>query len=301
MTRFLLHYGYWIRGIVMGLLLCLMLRTGFLSTGQSQIGAPPNTLSLGLFLIGLLGPFSGQFIFAPFWQKITPIKDKVTYIEDEIVYVGSALLGVSAALFFWNITPVFEALRITFWALLAGLPVFFLIWLTKSTLTPLKYEDKSEAVAAAQNFRNETPYFWNNLIAYVTTAFISALVLTLILVFILNLHNASFPLNAQCLTFTSLLFGNLIAAPVYVWIGRKLRPRDTESKGIHFALGAISFLTLIVILNVPKVFGNTVDLESFLKAWPFAAAYSVMVISYIGGGFTFSKLYKPRPKALEFA
>ena len=299
-TQFLLHYGYWIRGIVLGLIFCAMLKTGFLSLSEARLDADYTTLYFGAFMMGILGPIAGQWLFAPFWQKITPITDKVTYLEDEIVFAGSALLGVSAALFFWCMIPIFEAIRITLWALLAALPAFFLIWLKKSTLSPLKYQDKSEAVAAVQNFRDETPYFWNNLIAYVATALISALVLTIILFLIISLRGGTFALRAQCITFTSLLVLNIISAPFYVWIGRKVRPRDTESKGIHFTLGAISSLTLIVLFNIPKIFENSIDLDSILRAWPFAASYCVIVMSYIGGGFTFSKLYKPRPPALEF-
>lgn len=306
-TLFLSNFGYWIRGTAIGLILCLMLKTGFLSFGSAEAATASNTLYLGVFTIGLTSPFAGQWAFAPFWQKITPIKDRITYFENEIVFVGSTLISVSTALFFWGFVPISKALTVTAWAILAASPLFFLIWLTKSTLTPLKYKNTSDQVAAAQNFRDETPYFWKNALAYLITALVSSLMLTLMLMLVIIMRGGQIQLGTGCLSFGSLIMMNLIAAPIYIWIGRKIKPQDHEPKGLHYSLGAITFLTVIVVLNIPVIFrstfksGQMIDMQAVLNAWPFGVAYGLIVMSYIAGGFVFSKSYKPRPPALEFA
>ena len=305
-TKFLLSFGYWIRGLAISLILCLMLKTGFLSFGEAQAGANLNTLYLALFLFGLFGPSVGQWAFAPFWEKITPIKDRVTYVEDEIVFAGSALIGISAALIFWAAFPLSKALLISTLAILAATPLFFLIWATKSVLTPLKYVDTSENLAAAQIFRDETPYFWRNILAYLITAAVSAFVLTQALIIIIHLRGGEFRFEAEWASFFGFTVVNLIAAPIFIWLGRKMKPRDKEPKGYHYSLGAITFLTAIVALNTPVIFkssfqsGEMLDVQALVEAWPFGVAYTLMISSYIAGGFVFSKLYKPRPPALEF-
>jgi len=300
-TRFLQKHGYLVRGSTIGLILCLMLNTGFLSFGDAQAEANFKVLYFGLFLLGTFSPSVGHLVFAPFWQKITPIKDRTTYAENEIVFIGSTLIGVTAALFFWVMIPVPQAFRISFWAVLAGLPVFFLVWLTNATLSPLEFRDTSHDIAEAQAFRDETPHFWNNGLAYLIAAASTAVVLTSALFLVLKLKGVTFDVGDGCLSFVGLIFTNLIAAPLFIWIGRKLRPRDNSPNGFNLSLGAIVFLTIIVALNAPAIFKNGFDLNGIADAWPVGVAYGMMVLSYISGGIAFSRFYKPKPVALEFA
>lgn len=299
-TIFLLRHGYLVRGFAIGIILCTMLKTGFLNLGEAPAEAHSKGLYFGIFLLGSFASAAGSFVFAPLWQKITPIKNRVTYFEDEIVFIGSTMVGLSASLFFWGITSISEGLQISFWSVLAATPVFFLVWLTKATLTPLDTIDTSEANAAAQTFRAETPHFWNNALAYVISGIITALILTLSLILIIRFKGGSFAVGSGCLSFISITLMNTLAAPLFIWIGRKFRPRDTSPNGLHLSIGAVVFLTVIVALNAPVIFKNGTDLQGVLGAWHFGVAYCLMVLSYVGGGIAFSKLYKPKPISFEF-
>ena len=306
-TKFLLKYGFWIRGTAFGLVLCLMLQTGFLNSEGLEPGENSNMLYFGLMAVGLFAPSVGALAFTPFWEKITPIKDRITYFEGEIVFIGSALIGVSAAFFFWVLIPPLTAVQITLWALMATSPVFFLMWLIKSTLDPLDAHDTSSQVAAAQDFRDQTPHFWNNATAYVITAVVSALVVTLTILLLSIYRGASLNVGTGCTSVISMVILNLIAAPIYIWIGGKLRPAKRNAKGSNYTIGGILILTIIVGLNVPIILkmvagpDQILAPQSLLNAWPFAAAYLLICLSYMAGGYTLSKLYKPKPPGLKFA
>ena len=299
-TLFLIRHGFLIRGCALGLVFCVMLKTGFLDVGLASPEAPGTLLYLGIFLLASLTPGAGQFIFGPIWEKITPINDRITYVESEIVFVGSTLIVVPASLFFWGITNFLQGLTVTFWAILVTIPVFFLVWLIKSVLTPLHTIDTSEATAAAQTFREETPHFWTNALAYAVSGVVSALVLTLALNLLLLMRGGALSLGQGCLSLAVMILINVLAAPLYVWLGQKLRPRDAHPKGIHFTLGATIFLTVIVMLNMPAIFKNGFGLQAVLDNWHFAVAYGLIVLSYIGGGLAFSKIYKPKPAGFTF-
>ena len=306
-TNFLQNYGYWIRSISLGLVLCLMLSSGFLTRDIAQPDDVSKMLYIGLFLLGVTSPTMGQWAFAPFWQKITPIKDRITYIENEIVFIGSALLGVSAALCIWVVVSPLAAVRISLWALMAILPILFLIWLIKATLDPLSTHDTSSQVAAAQDFRDQTPYFWKNAIAYVATAVVTALVISLTIWLLLLYRGGSINFGTGCTSVISMIIVNLIAAPLFIGIGSKLLPRKNDAKGLKYSIGGIAFLTVIACLNLPMILktvsepGHLMNQETLLNAGPFAAAYILISLSYMAGGYTLSKLYKPKPPGLEFA
>ena len=306
-TNFLQNYGYWIRSISLGLVLCLMLSSGFLTRDIAQPDDVSKMLYIGLFLLGVTSPTMGQWAFAPFWQKITPIKDRITYIENVIVFIGSALLGVSAALCIWVVVSPLAAVRISLWALMAILPILFLIWLIKATLDPLSTHDTSSQVAAAQDFRDQTPYFWKNAIAYVATAVVTALVISLTIWLLLLYRGGSINFGTGCTSVISMIIVNLIAAPLFIGIGSKLLPRKNDAKGLKYSIGGIAFLTVIACLNLPMILktvsepGHLMNQETLLNAGPFAAAYILISLSYMAGGYTLSKLYKPKPPGLEFA
>lgn len=284
-----------------------MLTTGFLSLQNNPADTISPMLYFGIFLLGASSPSMGLYAFAPFWAKVTPIKNRSTYIENEIVFIGSTLIGLSAALAVWFQIPIFYAVKTSAFAVMIALPALFLIWLAKSTLSPLRDLDTSADVASAQSFRDETPYFWNNALAYILSGVVSSFVFTLIFFLVITLNDGTFATAAGWKIFPGMMIANTIAAPIYIWIGRKLRPQDTNPRGLHYTLGGILFVSFILCLSLPNVFRSTLDVDghfgmgTILKAWPFAVAYILLILSYVGGGIVFSKFYKSRPPYLEFA
>lgn len=305
-AKFLLRYGYWIRGVACGLTLCLMLHTGFLSFGEPQGVEPSNMLYLGLMLLGTFAPSVGQWPISRLWEKITPVKDRVTYAEDEIVFIGSAILGISGTLFFWVLIPPLSAIKISLWVLMAISPVLFLIWFLKSTFAPLDMLDTTADVKAAQDFRRETPNFWANLMAYFIAALVSALVITLTIVTVSMSRGGAIDFGTGCVSVVSMVITNLIAAPIFIWIGGKFIPSKKDAKGLFYTLGGTVFATVIFVVNLPKILqvssgiDSPIEPQAIINAWPFVAAYLLIILSYMAGGLTLSKLYKPRPAALEF-
>ena len=306
-AKFLFRYGFWIRSVACGLTLCLMLHTGFLSFGESQGGEPSNMLFFGLILLGTFAPSVGHWAISRLWEKITPIKDRVTYVEDEIVFIGSAIVGISAALFFWVLIPPISAIKISLWVLMTISPVLFLIWFLKSSFAPLDTLDTTANLKAAQDFRRDTPNFWVNLMAYFIAALVSALVITLTIVVVSMSRGGAIDFGTGCVSVLSMVITNLIAGPIFIWIGGKLIPSKKDEKGLLFALGGIAFLTVIFVLNLPKILeissgiDSPIEPQAIINTWPFVVAYLLIALSYMAGGYTLSKLYKPRPPALEFA
>lgn len=305
-TEILLKYGFLIRGFVVGISLCLLYKFDTIELGQKHSVEGTPLLFLGLMLIGTFGAGSGSIIFAPFWQKITPIKDRSTYFENEIVFAGSSLLGTSFIIYVFVMVPPLEAIYTVALALAATSPVMLLLWRLISRLRPLEEKHTAEQLDAFQEFQAQTQHYWRNGLAYISASLTTAMTVLALLYAILISKGTIIHTGAALSTALGMTIMFIIISPVLLGIGRKVFRNDETPKGRHYAVGGIGLITVLLVINAKGIIpdgtfqSGVFNAEAAMTAWPIIVTYFMFALSFLLGGLVFSLLYKPTPISLEF-
>lgn len=174
------------------------------------------------------------YVFA-LWTKITPIKDRVTYFENELVFLFSVFLGTSFFLYLAQPIHPVSALCLGISLTAVMIPFCVLVWALNSIFAPLSKRDLSEIVKNAQQFREYTPNFWNNVMAYSMAVITSSLtiIFAIFTTSFANGHGIPHLNHVPFMSALTFIFMSIITAPLFILLGRLLIARQSEPSGRH--------------------------------------------------------------------